>query len=74
MKRQERGFALLMVFLMAAAISIMLYRQLPRVAFESQRDKDDDVSQQNGKRAGYETVQYLDEWVQNVGQDRRQEE
>jgi hypothetical protein len=39
--KQERGFALLMVFLMAAIISIMLYRQLPRVAFESQRDKEE---------------------------------
>ncbi len=36
----ERGFAMLIVFLMAAAVAIMLYNQLPRVAFESQRDKE----------------------------------
>jgi hypothetical protein len=40
-QRGERGFALLIVFLMAAAIALMLYRQIPRVAFESQRDKEE---------------------------------
>ncbi len=39
--RGERGFALLIVFLMAAAVAVMLYRQIPRVAFESQRDKEE---------------------------------
>ena len=38
--RSERGFALLLVFLMAAAVAIMLYQQMPRVAFESQREKE----------------------------------
>lgn len=36
----ERGFALLFVFLMAAVIGLYLYMQLPRVAFESERDKE----------------------------------
>ena len=36
----ERGFALLMVFLMAAVVAMFLYMQLPRVAFESERDKE----------------------------------
>ena len=36
----ESGFALLLVFLMAACIAIELYRELPRVAFESQRAKE----------------------------------
>ena len=36
----ESGFALLLVFLMAALIAIMLYRELPRLAFESQRAKE----------------------------------
>jgi hypothetical protein len=36
----ERGFALLLVFLMAAAVALMLYRQLPRVAFETEREKE----------------------------------
>lgn len=36
----ERGFALLIVFLMAAAVALMLYQQVPRVAFESERDKE----------------------------------
>ncbi|MGB7763338.1 MAG: hypothetical protein WBL61_26115 [Bryobacteraceae bacterium] len=36
----ERGFALLLVFLMAAVIGIMLWSQLPRVAIQSQRAKE----------------------------------
>jgi hypothetical protein len=36
----ERGFALLLVFLLAAAIALMFYQQMPRVAFEAQRDKE----------------------------------
>ena len=36
----ERGFALLIVFLLAAAVAVMLYQQMPRVAFESQREKE----------------------------------
>jgi hypothetical protein len=39
-RKSERGFALLIVFLMAAAIALMLYMQMPRVAFESERDKE----------------------------------
>jgi hypothetical protein len=34
----ERGFALLVVFLVAAGILISLYMEIPRVAFESQRN------------------------------------
>ena len=34
------GYALLMIFCMAAMVSIMLYSQMPRVAFEAQRDKE----------------------------------
>ena len=43
MKRRrsnESGFAMLLVFLMAASIAIMLYNQLPRAAFEAQRAKE----------------------------------
>jgi hypothetical protein len=36
----ESGFAMLLVFVMAAAIAISLYYAMPRVAFESQRDKE----------------------------------
>jgi hypothetical protein len=36
----ERGFALLLVFLMAAVVGIALYAQLPRVAIQSQRAKE----------------------------------
>src|SRR6266545_697998 len=38
--RSERGFALLLVFLMAAMIAITLYMEIPRVAFETQRNKE----------------------------------
>ena len=40
-RKSEGGFALLMVFVMAATIGIFLYTQMPRVAFESQRAKED---------------------------------
>lgn len=39
-RRRESGFALLLVFLMAAVIAITLYMEIPRVAFESQRQKE----------------------------------
>ena len=39
-RQSERGYAVLMVFLMAAIIAIFLYQQLPRVAFETEREKE----------------------------------
>jgi hypothetical protein len=36
----ESGFAVLFVYAMAATVAIMLYMELPRVAFEAQRDKE----------------------------------
>lgn len=39
-RSSEGGFALLLIFLMAAAIALMLYQQVPRVAFESEREKE----------------------------------
>src|SRR5579863_868632 len=36
----ESGFALLLVFVMAAAIAITLYMEVPRIAFESQRSRE----------------------------------
>jgi hypothetical protein len=39
-RNPESGYALLLVFAMAATVAIMLYSQLPRVAFEAQRDKE----------------------------------
>jgi hypothetical protein len=40
-RRNESGFALLLVFLMAAIIAITLYMEIPRVAFDAQRQKED---------------------------------
>lgn len=37
----ENGFAMLLVFVMAAGIAIALYLELPRVAFESQRNEEE---------------------------------
>lgn len=45
-RQQQSGFALLFVFLMSAAVGIMLYRQLPRVAFESVRAKEEILVEQ----------------------------
>ncbi len=39
-KNAESGYALLFILSMAAIVAIMLFRQLPRVAFEAQRDKE----------------------------------
>ncbi len=39
-RRKESGFALLLVFLMAAIVGIMLFLEIPRVAFEAQRQKE----------------------------------
>src|SRR5580700_1149476 len=39
-RKDERGFALLLVFLLASAVALMLYKQMPREAFESERDKE----------------------------------
>jgi len=39
-RKSQGGYALLMIFLMAAIIALMLYQQLPRVAFESEREKE----------------------------------
>jgi type II secretory pathway pseudopilin PulG len=37
---RESGFALLFVFAMAAAVAFLFYRELPRIAFERQREKE----------------------------------
>lgn len=39
-RKDEGGFALLFVFALAAAALVMLYLEMPRVAFEHQRDKE----------------------------------
>jgi hypothetical protein len=39
-KRGESGFAILLVFAMAATVALMLYLELPRVAFEAQRERE----------------------------------
>jgi len=38
--REQRGFALLVIFLIAAAVAFTMYQELPRAAFESVRDKE----------------------------------
>jgi type II secretory pathway pseudopilin PulG len=40
-RRQQRGFALLFIFALAGIIAILLYNELPRAVFESQRAKED---------------------------------
>lgn len=42
-RHAQGGFAMLLVFVMAASIALMLYRELPRVAFEAQRNKEDQL-------------------------------
>src|ERR1035438_3184834 len=40
-RQNQRGFALLLVFLMASIVAIMLYMELPRAAMQKQRDKEE---------------------------------
>jgi len=39
-RNPESGYVLLLVFAMAAIVAVMLYMEMPRVAFEAQRDKE----------------------------------
>jgi hypothetical protein len=39
-RRRESGFAMLLVFVLAAAIAITLFIEVPRIAFESQRTRE----------------------------------
>ncbi len=40
-RRTQRGFALLFILLIAAGIAIAMYAELPRVAFETQRNREE---------------------------------
>src|ERR1039457_6778593 len=40
-RKNQRGFALLLVFLLASLVAIMLYMELPRAAMQAQRDKEE---------------------------------
>jgi len=40
-RNPESGYVLLLVFAMAAIVAVTLYMQVPRVAFEAQRDKEE---------------------------------
>lgn len=42
---RESGFALLLVFAMAAAIAVMLFTQMPRAVFEAERDREERLVQ-----------------------------
>jgi hypothetical protein len=48
-KGEEGGYALLFVLLMAAVIAISLYKQLPRVAFDTQRQKEQMLIERGGQ-------------------------
>lgn len=40
-REQERGFALLLIFLLFSLVAISLYMEMPRVAFETQRNREE---------------------------------
>ena len=60
-RRGESGFAMLLVFLMAASIAIMLYMQLPRAAFEAQRAKEE-MLQERGEQYIRAIQLYVAKW------------
>lgn len=39
-RRQDAGFAMMLVFLLAACVAITLYMEIPRVAFEAERQRE----------------------------------
>ena len=59
--RGESGFAMLLVFLMAASIAITLYMQLPRAAFEAQRAKEE-MLQERGEQYVRAIQLYVAKW------------
>ena len=48
-RRPESGFAMLIVFVFAASIAIALYTQVPRYAFEAQRQKEELLVERGGQ-------------------------
>lgn len=60
-RRDESGFALLLVFLMSASIATMLYMQLPRAAFEAQRGKEE-LLQHRGEEYIRSIQLYVTKW------------
>ena len=60
-RRQESGFALLLVFLMASTIAITLYMQMPRAAFENQRGKEE-LLQERGEQYIRAIQLYVAKW------------
>ena len=39
-RRRQAGFALLLIYVMAAGVAILLYREAPRLIFQAQREKE----------------------------------
>ena len=60
-RRDESGFAMLLVFLMAASIAIMMYMELPRAAFEAQRAKEE-MLQERGEQYIRAIQLYVAKW------------
>src|SRR5262249_26685015 len=67
-RRKDSGFALLLVLLMGAVIAITLYKEIPRVAFESQRQKEQLLIARGEqyKRAIYMFVKANNRWPTRV--------
>ncbi len=63
-RRRESGMALLMVFLMAAVIGIMLFMELPRVAFDSQRQKEQ-LLMERGQQYQIAIRRYMQRGIKN---------
>ena len=51
-RREQGGFALLVIFLIAAAVAFTMYQELPRAAFESARAVEGFASNRCGSWSG----------------------
>lgn len=70
-EKNQSGFILLVIFLMAGAVALMLYRQMPRVAFESERDREQLLIERGEEYVRAIQLYRLDnggQWPQNLDQ------
>jgi type II secretory pathway pseudopilin PulG len=68
-RQQQQGFILLIIFLMAGMVALMLFQQLPRVAFESEREKEQlliDRGEQYIRAIQLYQVDNMNAWPQSI--------
>ncbi len=72
-RQNEGGYALLLVFALAAAVAVKLYLEMPRVAFEHQRNKEGLLVERGEEFVRAIKLYYRknQKWPQNLGKWKR---